>query len=214
MRLKRKEKIILALMFIGSVITLFLNDYSRIPKVLEPEYLLYEVNLKGRYVTTDELAKALMTKDPSILLIDVRDKKDYDKYALDGALNIPVDSILNEKYRGYLDQDVYKTILYSNGTSKADEAWMILKSNGYEGDYVLKGGLNEWFNTIIDPKKPDVTADLKERELYEFRKGASLFFTGVSPSGLGGAAAPKAKPKAATIPVVKRKKKEVTGGCG
>ena len=214
MRLNKIEKIIFALMLIASVIALFLPDYAPKQKVLKAKYLLYELNRKGRYVTTDELAKALMIKDPSILLIDVRDKEEYDKYTLDGAINIPVDSILNEKYLGYLDQDIYKTILFSNGTSAADEAWMIMKSNGYEGNYVLRGGLNEWFNTIIDPKKPDVTAGLKDREVYEFRRGASLFFTGVSPNGIGGVAKPKAKPKAAAVPVVKRKKKEVSGGCG
>ena len=213
MKLKVKEKIIFVLLIIGGIAVLFLPDYKKHPKVLKPHYLFYQLNHKGRYISTDELAKKIMTKDPTLMLIDVRNKKDYDHFTLPGAMNIPLDSILNTKYVDYLDQDVYQTVLFSNGSSTADQAWMILKSNGYEGNYVLKGGLNNWFKTIIDPEKPLPEANIVDRESYEFRKGASLFFTGVSSKGVGGATDAKPKPKA-IAPVVKRKKKEVSGGCG
>ena len=214
MKLKLIEKIIFVLLLVGGIAVMFLPDYEKHPKVLPESYLFYELNKEGRYVSSDELAVSLMTKDPSILLIDIRSKDEYENFSLDGALNIPLDSILNEQYRDYLDQDVYKTILFSNGSSTADQAWMIMKSNGYEGNFVLKGGLNNWFETIIDPKKPNPTAGILEREEYEFRKGASLFFTGVSPNGIGGTSESKPKPKVTAAPVVKRKKKAVSGGCG
>ncbi len=214
MKLKMKEKIIFALLIIGGIAVLFLPDYKKHPKVLKQDYLFYQLNQTGRYISTDELAKKMITKDPTLMLIDVRSKKDYDHFTLPGALNIPLDSILNKQYIDYLDQDVYNTVLFSNGSSIADQAWMILKSNGYNGNYVLKGGLNKWFKTIIDPEKPSPEADIVERERYEFRKGASLFFTGVSSSGVGGVSDSKPKPKAAAAPMVKRKKKEVSGGCG
>jgi hypothetical protein len=90
-----------------------------------------------------------------------------------------------------------------------------MKSHAYEGNHVLKGGLNKWFKTIIDPEKPGELADKTERVSYEFRKGASLFFTGVSAGGVGSSgAAVKKKVKAGPKPMVKRKKKEVSGGCG
>jgi rhodanese-related sulfurtransferase len=214
MKLKLKEKIIFALLVIGGIAVLFLPDFKKHPKVLKPDFLFYQLNQKGRFVSPDDLAKSMISKDPTLMLIDVRTKKDYDKFTLPGALNIPLDSILNSQYVDYLDQDVYKTILFSNGTSLADQAWMILKSNGYNGSYVLDGGLNNWFKTIIDPEKPSPEAEMAEREKYEFRKGASLFFTGVSSKGVGGTSDSKPKPKAAAVPMVKRKKKEVSGGCG
>lgn len=214
MKLKLKEKIIFGLLILGGIAVLFLPNYKKHPKVLPAKYLFYQLNQEGRYVSTDHVAKLLMTKDPTLMLIDVRTKKDYDHFTLPGAINIPLDSILNEQYIDYLDQDVYETVLFSNGTSGADQAWMILKSNGYEGNYVMKGGLNKWFKTIIDPEKPAPTAGMVERENYEFRKGASLFFTGVSSAGVGGSTDAKPKPKAAAVPMVKRKKKEVSGGCG
>ena len=214
MKTNLKEKIVFALMLIGGIAVIFLPDYKKHPKVMKPTMLLEELNKKERYVTTDELAKALMIKDPSIILIDVRSKDEYNHFTLDGAINVPMEDLLKEDYLGYLDQDVYKTVLFSNGTSLADEAWMIMKSHDYQGNYVLKGGLNKWFKTIIDPEKPEETADLADREAYEFRRGASMFFTGVSAGGVGSSGAAPKKAKAAPKPMVKRKKKEVSGGCG
>ena len=214
MKINIKEKIIFTLMLIGSIVVIFLPNYKKHPKVMKSGVLLEEMNKQERYVTTDDLAKALMIKDPSIILIDVRSKEDYNHFTLDGAINVPMEELLKEDYLGYLDQDVYKTILFSNGTSLADEAWMIMKSHDYEGNYVLKGGLNKWFKTIIDPEKPDETADLAMREAYEFRKGASMFFTGVSAGGVGSSGAAPKKAKSAPKPMVKRKKKAVSGGCG
>jgi len=214
MKLNIKEMIIFALMLLGGIGAIFLPNYKKHPKVLNSEFLLQEMNKQERYISTDDLAKALMTKDPSIILIDVRSKEEYKKFSLDGALNVPMEDLLKEDNLGYLDQDVYKTVLFSNGTSLADEAWMIMKSHAYEGNHVLKGGLNKWFKTIIDPEKPAELANKSEREVYEFRRGASMFFTGVSEGGVGSTGVTKKKVKAGPKPMVKRKKKEVSGGCG
>lgn len=214
MKLKLIEKIIFALLLIGGIAVIFLPNYKKHPNALSSEYLLHELNEQGRYISTDDLAKGLITKDPSIILVDVRSKEEYDHFSLDGAINIPMEDILKEDNQAYFDQDIYNTVLFSNGTSLADEAWMIMKSHDYEGNFVLKGGLNQWFKTIIDPEKPGPDAGLAERENYEFRKGASMFFTGVSANGAGASSDTKPKTKAAPKPVVKRKKKEVSGGCG
>lgn len=215
MKLTKIEKVIFAFMLVGAIAVLLLPDFKKQPKVLSEKHLLSELNSVGRYINTDDLAKMLITKDPSLILIDVRSKEEYEHFSLDGAMNIPMEDLLKEDNLAYLDQDVYNTVLYSNGTSLADEAWMIMKSHAYEGNQVLKGGLNKWFKTIIDPEKPDPLADHSERELYEFRKGASLFFTGVSPNGVGSGGIAKTKTKkAGPRPMVKRKKKEVSGGCG
>jgi len=214
MKTNLKEKIIFILMFVGSVVAIFLPNYKKHPKVMKAKVLLEQLNRQERYITADDLAKALMIKDPTIMLIDVRSKEEYNGFTLDGAINIPMEELLKEDYLGYLDQDVYKTILFSNGTSLADEAWMIMKSHDYEGNYVLKGGLNTWFKTIIDPEKPLETADIADREAYEFRRGASMFFTGVSAGGVGSTGGAPKKAKTVMKPVVKRKKKAVSGGCG
>jgi hypothetical protein len=78
---------------------------------------------------------------------------------------------------------------------------------GYGSLYVMKGGLNCWMTTIIKPESPDESASKEDLELYDFRKGASMYFTGAEISVTG---------EGDTKPVtVKRKKKSnvAEGGC-
>jgi rhodanese-related sulfurtransferase len=209
--MKKLDKIIIGILILGGVISIFLNDMLPYPHIKSPQELVYAINQEGRYVTTDDVAKMIMEKDPSLLLIDIRSPQDYEKYTLEGAINIPADSLMNPSNRDYVDQDVYTTVLFSNGSSAADEAWLMLKSYGFEGNKVMKGGLNEWYRTILKPIKPadqELTGELKKQ--YLFRKGAQIYFTGAQ---IIGNTAPKKK-KSPSKPIVKRKKKEVSGGCG
>jgi len=40
----------------------------------------------------------------------------------------------------------------------------------------LDGGLNKWFEIILEPKIPDETASTAEFDLFSFRTGASIHF--------------------------------------
>ena len=85
---------------------------------------------------------------------------------------------------------------------------MIGNRLGYKNLYVLKGGLNEWFNTIINPKLPKETDSQKDFELYSFRKAAGMYFgVGVSKTET------EKKPIKKVITVKKKKKRVAEGGC-
>ena len=171
------------------------------------EELLRDVLVKEYVVTTDDLAHLLIQKDPSILLIDVRPEAEYKKYSLPGAINIPLDSLLSDQWGGYLDQDLKRNIFFSNGTTLSVQAWMLVKQKGYANNYFLKGGLNNWFSTIIEPKEPPSDAPEKDFRIYRTRVAASQYFTGKTdaPAPGSGTAAP--------LPKMKKKKKMVQGGC-
>ena len=210
--MKRREFLIIGLLVLGGFVSIFLNDIKPLPKIIGTKSLLHEVNEQGRYISTDEVARMIMENDPSLLLVDIRSPEEYNKFSIQGALNIPAAKLLEGNNKDYFNQDVYTVVLYSNGSSAADEAWMMLSSFGYTGNKVLKGGLNAWYRNILNPQKPKpekLTAELEKQ--YLFRKGAQIFFTGIQVSGASSA---NAKPKAPSKPIVKRKKKEVTGGCG
>lgn len=175
---------------------------------INSEKLLYQMNLKNKYFSTDEIAKAIMSKDPSFILVDVRTPEEYSKYTLQGALNIPFDSLMSPTFSSYLDQKTYNVVLFSNGSSLADQAWLLLHEMGYTGTHVMKGGLNKWIETIIKPSKPDELASHQEFELYEFRKTASQFFGGgTSVASNDNSSAPP------PVVVVKKKKAGNVGGC-
>ncbi len=209
--MKTIDKIIIGILLVGGFIAIFYPDTHPYRRVVGEKELLYDLTSEGRYTTTDQVAAALMQNDPSLFLVDVRSPEQYKDFTLPGAMNIPFDSILSPKYVDILDQDVYNVVLFSNGTRLADQAWLVLRSYDYRGLKVMKGGLNEWYRTILHPVPPASTEVTKEEyDKYLFRKGAMYYFTGIRPAGTSSAPKPAAAPK----PVVKHKKKEVTGGCG
>jgi len=180
------------------------------PYKLTAEELLSEVNTRTQYVTPDAVADMIIKKDPSLRLIDVRSQDEFEKFSLPGAINIPVTDLLSDKYADILNQDIKMNIFYSNGTLTANEAWMVTRQLGYANNFVLEGGLNYWFDAIINPQKPASTSPDEEFAKYDFRKSAG--------SALGGGltvqttleqGAPSSKP------VIKpgAKKKKAAGGC-
>ncbi len=147
-------------------------------KVTNPEDIMWSIVQPTRFVSTDLVAKMIIENDPTLELIDVRSEDDYAEFSLEKAINIPLDSIASANYQDYLGIKGLKAIFYSNDDIKADQAWVIAKRLGYKNIYVMKGGLNCWMTTIIDPVKPAETASSEEFELYSFRRGASIYFTG------------------------------------
>jgi len=206
--MKKSDWYILLPILLASIWLAFLPNKRYNYHEITPKELIEHINLDERYVSTDEVAKFIISNDPSVILVDVRTPEEYKKFSLRGALNIPFDSLMNPNYFDYLNQDVYKVVLYSNGSSLADQAWLLLKRIDFEGTHVMKGGLNEWIETIITPSKPDVDASVEQWELYETRKTASQFFGGGNTLVTGG------NVDAPPVTVVKRKKKDGNvGGC-
>ena len=142
------------------------------PYKLTADELLGEVNSRTQYITPEVVADMIVKKDPSLRLIDVRSQDDFEKYSLPGALNIPVTDLLSDKYIDILNQDVKMNIFYSNGTLTANEAWMVTRQLGYKNNYVLEGGLNYWFDAILNPQKPATTSPDEEFAKYDFRRSA------------------------------------------
>jgi rhodanese-related sulfurtransferase len=157
--------------------TLFLTMNDE-PDQIDPEELLQEIIQPTRYITTDQVAKMIIQGDPSLMLIDVRSEDEYESYTLPGALNIPLDSLLADGNLSYLGIPGTKVVFVSNDDIKADQMWVLTKRLGFNSIYVLKGGLNCWMQTIIDPERPSDDAPYAEFETYTFRKGAQMYFTG------------------------------------
>jgi hypothetical protein len=71
----------------------------------------------------------------------------------------------------------------------------------------MSGGLNRWVETILKPMPPEQTAPSEEFALYDFRKGASMYFGG------GGAIEVEEQSAVPVTPVRKKKKQVISGGC-
>ncbi|MCF7797150.1 MAG: rhodanese-like domain-containing protein [Lentisphaeria bacterium] len=206
----RARNITVGIMLLLGLVIAMVPENTTKPYKLTADQLLRAVNTGTHMIHPDYLAEWLINKDPSIQLVDVRSPDDFEKYHLPNAINIPLADILNPDYQVIWDQGVKFNVLYSNGSTDSNEAWMILRQLGYQNLGVLMGGLNYWTEVIMNPEEPPVTSPNDEIAKYEFRKGASQALG-------GGAATTKTattdteikKPK-----IVPRKaKKAPQGGC-
>jgi len=211
---KRYLFLTIILLILGS--GLLLLPKVKINEGISPTVLLTNINSSERYISTDALANKIISNDPSFLLIDLRDEASYKNYSIPNAIHIPFADIFKENGMTYLDQDQYDVILYSNDHYIADQAWLLCNRRNYENLYVLKGGLNQWYNTILNPKKPTENMPLTAYNTYDFRKAASMYF------GVGYPEPVFTEHKKATIkkvvprkvvPIKKKKKYESEGGC-
>ena len=184
--MKKKDIIIIGIMLIVALWIIVLPKNKSEFYEISPSELINEINKNERYISTDDVAKYIIEKNPTVLLVDIRTKDEYKEYTLPGALNIPYDSILSPNFENYVNQNIYTVIFFSNGSSLSDQAWLNCKRIGFNNIYVMKGGLNHWFQTIIRPIEPEEFATPEEFDLYSFRQGASMFFGGGSSDGSSG----------------------------
>lgn len=202
-------RVLLALFIIPlGMILAFVPANTTHPYKLSPEDLLEHVNSGMQYFTPDEVAHMVVTKDPSLVLIDVRAETEYEKFHLPGAINIPLSSLLDDQWTDYINQDLRYNVFYSNGTVNANQAWMLTRQLGYQNNFVLQGGLNYWVETIMNPEKPASTSPNEEIAKYDFRKGAGQALGGGAMIESSDQVAPEL-PKIAPRP----KKKRAEGGC-
>lgn len=218
-----KKKIAKVLAFrykiLAAILILLAGGLVLLPKYqkhegIKPEELLSNSISPERYMTTDRLAHIIINQDPSFLLIDVRDEKSFESYSLPNAINIPLEKLFDEETEGFLNQNQYDVVLFSNDNFYADQAWILCNRLGYKHMRVLKGGINEWFATVINPLKPAENLPAEAHELFSTRKAASMFFGVVYPEQVK-VETPKivkVAPKK-VITIEKKKKAPAEGGC-
>lgn len=185
----------------------FMPEVDNSKKEMSPEQLLTKLNETSRFYSSDKIANLIINKDPGFLLIDVRPNEEYKEYSLPGAINIPLDSLLNPENEVFINQSQRNTIFFSNDEIKAETAWILCTRLQYKNNYVLSGGLNNWFETIINPSQPKQIEDNEAMALYRSRVAASMFFTGSSSS------LPTVNSKPVTFVKSSPNKQRAEGGC-
>ncbi len=202
----------LVLLILAVIIALVPQNTTR-PYKLTAEQLLAEIRTGTQFISPDEVADQIIKKDPSIQLIDVRNPREFDQYSLPGAINIPLQDILSEQNVDLVNQSTRMNIFYSNGSTEANEAWMLTRQLGYQNNYVLQGGLNYWVETVLNPQLPGTAVSNDEIARYDFRKAASVALGGGSVTTLTPSAVSSGSgtPKPGVVPV--KKKKKAAGGC-
>lgn len=202
-----KKYFIPIVLLIGLGLVLVLLPPKKSYKEVQAEDLLRQITSSSRFISPDIVADRLIKKDPSLLLVDVRSSEEYFEFSLPGALNIPLKDIFLPEQQELLTRKGVETIFYSNSDILADQAWILCKRKGLQNIFVMKGGLNEWFNSFFQLQPPPETSSAAEIELYQFRNGVRQYFTGGETE-----VAPKQEVESISV-TPKTKKSAAEGGC-
>jgi rhodanese-related sulfurtransferase len=157
------------------------------------------------YLSADEVARSVVNEDSSLQLIDLRTPDEYTKFNIPCSVNIPLEQLANKDNSGYLNQKGKKTVFYSNGDVLSAEAWALATQMGVKNCYVMKGGLNEWYKTVMLTEFTGTTITPAENALFEVRYKARNFFTQMNsiPDSL----------KGKFLATKKTEAKKLVGGC-
>ncbi len=172
-------KITVLLVGLGILLAFMPNPSSKTFK-LKPDDLLEKSVSSEIYFSVDQVARFVITEDSTVQLIDLRSADEFRKCNIPGAVNIPFDDLLNPAWSVYFSQKNVRTIFYGNGDQNANVAWTIATGLGTENCFVMKGGLNEWFKTVVLTKFEGEKITPRENALFENRYKAREIFNQIN----------------------------------
>lgn len=164
------------------------------------------------HVSALDLADWIVQGRSDYRLIDLRDEKAYAEYHIPTSENVPVAQIADQTL---LPTD--KIVLYSDGGIHSAQAWFLLQARGIKNSYILRGGLDEWKDSVLFPSLAEnPTPFQKERD--ERLKAMAAYFGGTPRVGgeavaatMPAVAMPKVLAPTAVGPSAQKKKKKKEG---
>lgn len=174
-----REKFSAALICLGLILALLPTTGSK-SFIVKPQKLLAESIDEKTYFTPDQVARLVVSEDSTMRLIDLRTEKEFRSFSIPGSVNIPYGEFLKKDPRSFLTAGNVKNIFYSNGDLEANYALVIARGMNFENVYVMKGGLNEWFSTVMNSSFTGDRITARENALFETRTRAKNMFTEVN----------------------------------
>ena len=171
------------------------------------EVILQEEDL----VYPEDLVMIVDYEEPGYAIIDLRSPYDYIRGHINGAVNMPVNSILDKEnlknFNKYATDSV-TVIFYGKDQLEANGPWMILKQMGFDNIKVLMGGYHYFTTGPLDIyDMPEIPAYMVEEPAYDFygvmEEMGSADFS-------GGADETQTE---VVIPTRRKKESAVEGGC-
>jgi sulfur-carrier protein adenylyltransferase/sulfurtransferase len=179
----KRTTIILATILIILALGLALLPRKNGPAETGPGILLSSIVEKSRYLDVDQVTHRIIENDPTLLLVDLRPADQFRIFTLPGAINLSPDSLLTKNNIELFSQPGKDKVLFSNADLTAEKAWLLCTRFSLNRIYIMKGGMNELFNTIINQKEISGTPSSADLDLLNFRKAARQFFMGSAETG-------------------------------
>jgi len=174
-----REKLSVILISMGLILALLPLSSNRSFNA-KPHKVLEEALDRSTYLTADQVARLIVSEDKTIQLIDLRSAEEFSSFNIPGSLNIPYNEFLDNDPEKILNNKEIKYIFYSNGDLFSNYALIIARGLKYSNTYVMKGGLNEWFSTVMNSSFSGDKITARENALFETRMRARKMFTEIN----------------------------------
>ncbi len=160
-------------------------------------------------MTPDEAKEIVFDETPGYKFIDIRNPYEYVKGNIEGSVNIPFQNFLADENTEFFDEmleDSITLVVYGWDQTEANSSWMILKQLGYSNVKILMGGYGFYSGETFDMySESEIPQYFVEEPKYNFLE--------IMESMAGGAIIEETKVYEKVVPVRKKKKSVVEGGC-
>ncbi len=116
----------------------------------KPPEKIWENVIAGKHMVCPlKVGNQIKNGQDQLKLIDVRSHEEFGEFSLPGAVNIPVEEVLNSRWREFFRNGKREKVFFGNGAGKAAEAYITASRAGYERVFILEGGLNRLFTEVF-----------------------------------------------------------------
>jgi rhodanese-related sulfurtransferase len=174
-----REKYTAGLLCLGLILALLPLTAHR-SFTVAPDKLLPEILDTKTYLSVDQVARYMVSEDSSVQIIDLRSPQEFISFNIPGSINIPYEEFIKTDPDALFNNGKAKYILYSIDDYFSNYALVIAQGLNYKNIYVMSGGLNEWFKTIMNSSFTGEKISARENALFETRTRARKMFTEIN----------------------------------
>ncbi len=174
-----REKLSAILLSMGLILALLPLSSNRSFNT-SPEKVLEEALDLNTYLTADQVARLIASEDKTVQLIDLRSIEEFNSFNIPGSINVPYNEFLDKDPESILNNKESVYIFYSNGDLFSNYALVLARGLRYNNTYVMKGGLNEWFSSVMYSSFTGDKISARENALFETRMRARKMFTEIN----------------------------------
>lgn len=170
--METRKKITVLLLVLSLILALLPLTANRSFKA-RPAELLDEVLQDSTFFSPDQVAGFIVKEAGDVQLIDLRSANEYRDAFIPGAISVPYADFIRTDPDIWLRNSGIRMIFYSADDTEAAAAMAFTRGMGYNNAYFLKGGLNEWVNTVSQTEYTGDRISARENALLETRRRAA-----------------------------------------
>lgn len=102
-----------------------------------------KIDGEALYKTIENEIASEFVNDGKAILIDVRSYEEYEKFHIENAINIPLDTISKKTIKAVTSKETENIIVYCESGARSKEAAIKIIELGYTNVYDL-GSINNW----------------------------------------------------------------------